>query len=369
MCECSGAYLTYILLIWFCDYMIWWGSSFYFSPTNRSLEIIKTNHWVLCLSLFLADLLGILFHYAFEREEDEKKKDKDELPEKEKVMQSLYLVLISSLLSFLSISSDFFYLIILKYESDKLGDNSILIVDFSLRFILCKVIELKKTTSFDYLSMGLIAIGSICTFAILILKGNFTNETLFSRIILYLKIVIKPIEDIINNYLLKIKKIKNSSIMLTRGFYNVSLITIITLFLILFGSLDMTSLFHYEYLLDIFSLIGFILINLFFGSIKNYNILTVIKNFSVINAHFCYTSLFLRQYLERRKKENSTFNTEDLANIFFFIIIVFIILVYGNLIPSKYFISEAEKKENKVDEISNEINEIESVMDDEETSN
>lgn len=349
-----GSFLFKMLFLWFCDYLIW--TAYYFLPNSKRIEVLITNEWAFCTCIIICDFLGIIFKYIFERTSDTKD-ETDPNKEKQKIFESLKLIIFTSFLSFLFRTVDFLYLIINQKNIIQIGENYVISFEFFFRFMIFRFANPKKPKNLDNLVLIIMTIIGIFFLLFFFFYGHISKDNIYYRIIVNLKIAIVPIEDVINNYLLEEKKLHHSYLMLARGIFNSSLMAILTLFLSLFGFLNIKILFDNNYLIEIVSLIGFFIITVIFTSLKYYNILLVLKKFTAIPAHFCYTFLFFIKYLERRsQEENSKFIFEDFLNVIFFLVINFIILVYSNIIPSKIFISEKKEDSNvkAVDDSSSE---------------
>lgn len=342
--------MGFIFFIWVCDYFITPIQNIL--PKKRRIEVLKANEWLFSICLISSDFLGIFVDYIFKKwilSKEEKEQYGGNENEKKKIIKSWKVVLFSSFLGFCVRICNFLYIIIVSKELKPLGMIWILLVDFCLRLLFFKIGNFGPFIKVDIYSLVLLIISSLLPIIFFIIdKKEYFSESLAYILFIFLKFIIIPLEDFINNYLLynkgKQKALKPHSVMFVRGIVNIFLMIILTIFFYFFDLVNLKYLFQNQDKKELLSKIIISILTLIFGSLKSFTILLLITIFTAIPASFCNFLLILYKYVQSRaEEEKHEFNMRDINSLIYSFVIILIILDYSGLISIDF-----DKKKNEV---------------------
>ena len=132
-----------------------------------------------------------------------------------------------------------------------------------------------KLNTFTVIFMFIICPGAIYFF--FLNKRNYFIEYLLYIALTLLKLIMVPLRDVINDYLLSEKKVEPYNIMLFRGIVNLIFMLIFTLFISLFHLIECFSFFNDGLSFWMFIKIVLFLLIINFSMIKYYYLLVTIK--------------------------------------------------------------------------------------------
>ena len=152
-----------------------------------------------------------------------------------------------------------------------------------------------KLNTFTVIFMFIICPGAIYFF--FLNKRNYFIEYLLYIALTLLKLIMVPLRDVINDYLLSKKEVEPYKIMFFRGIVNLILMLIFTLIIFLFDFIEHFSFFNDGlFLWMLFKIALFILIIISSMS-KYYNLLVTIKKYTSYPAVFSYLLLYILKYI------------------------------------------------------------------------
>ena len=298
----------------------------------------KSLEWFYCFSIILADAFIIIFQLFLKKKSD--KKILFLSPNEFKKDYKKYLLLfVSSSLEFLIRISDLVYMIVLVRRIYPIGMIflfSFYIIFRYLFFMFAAFKEKKKLYTFTVISMCIIC---PCAFFFFFLNKRYCDDDYSQYIALtLLKLIMVPLRDIINDYLMSKRQVEPSDIMSFRGFVNLIFMIIFTLFTFPFHLIEFVAFFNDGLSFWMIAKITLFLAIIIFSMIKYYNLLVTIKKYTSFTAVFSYLLLYIVKYIEYRKDSEEVFhlNNEDMANIFYISFAVFLILVYSKIIKNRF---------------------------------
>ena len=205
-----------------------------------------------------------------------------------------------------------------------------------LFFIFAAFKEKKKLYTFTVISMCIIC---PCVFFFFFLNKRYCDEDYSEYIALtLLKLIVVPLRDVINDYLMSKKQVEPFDIMSFRGFSNLIFMTIIALFTFPFHLIEFVAFFNDGLSFWMIAKITLFLAIIIFSMIKYYNLLVTIKKYTSFTAVFSYLLLYILKYIENRKnlEEDFHLNGEDVVNIYYIFFAVVLILVYCKIIKIRF---------------------------------
>ena len=265
------------------------------------------------------------------------------------------LLLVSSVLEFLLRISDLVYMIVLVRRIYPIGMIFLFSFDIICRyllFIFAAFKEKENLNTFTVISMSITFLGGIYFF--FVNRRYYIIEYLHYIALTVLKLLIVPLRDVINDYLLSKKEIEPSKIMFFRGIVNLILMLIMSLLIFFFNLIEYFSFFNDGVSVLMFIKIGLFLLIVILSMGKYYNLLLTIKDYTSFHAVFSYLFLYIFKYIENREDTEESFhlNDEDVANIYYILFVVFLILVYCEII--KIYFGDENKRDIEMEDYENE---------------
>ena len=349
-------FLMYLGLYWICDgIIVVLKSSLSRMNTTNELNSSKSLEWFYSCSMILADVFVVIFQFILKKKSDKKFLFLSPI-EFIKDYKKYKLLLVSSLLEFLLRISDLVYMIALVRQIYPIGMIFLFSYDIIFRylfFMFASFKEKKKLDTFTVISMSIIC---PCVIFFFFLNKRYYAEDYSQYIgLTLLKLLVVPLRDVLNDYLLSKKEVEPSEIMSFRGIVNLIFMIIITLIIFPFHLIEYFSFFNDVLSFWTISKITFFLTIIITSMVKYYNLLVTIKNYTSFPAVFSYLLLYILKYIENRKDSEEDFhlNNEDMANILYISFAVFLILAYSKIIKIRFAEEnnrDIEMKDYKIEE-------------------
>ena len=327
--------------------------------TKNELNGSKSLEWIYSFCIIFADISGVIFKFFYEKPNQSGRRTLAELnpisTEHGKDHKINILLLVSSVLEFLLRISDLVYMIVLVRQIYPIGMIFLFSFDIICRyllFIFAAFKEKEKLNTFTVISMSINGLGAFYFF--FINRRYYIIEYLHYIALTVLKLLIVPLRDVINDYLLSKKEIEPSKIMFFRGIVNLILMLIMSLLIFFFNLIEYFSFFNDGVSLLMFIKIGLFLLIVILSMGKYYNLLLTIKDYTSFHAVFSYLFLYIFKYIENREDTEESFhlNDEDVANIYYILFVVFLILVYCEII--KIYFGDENKRDIEMEDYENE---------------
>ena len=338
--------------------------------TKNELNGSKSLEWIYSFCIIFADISGVIFKFFFEKKSDKNLKSSIRLESLAEISIHKYspnqiehgkdhkiniLLLVSSVLEFLLRISDLVYMIVLVRQIYPIGMIFLFSFDIICRyllFIFAAFKEKEKLNTFTVISMSINGLGAFYFF--FINRRYYIIEYLHYIALTVLKLLIVPLRDVINDYLLSKKEIEPSKIMFFRGIVNLILMLIMSLLIFFFNLIEYFSFFNDGVSLLMFIKIGLFLLIVILSIGKFYNLLLTIKDYTSFHAVFSYLFLYIFKYIENREDTEESFhlNDEDVANIYYILFVVFLILVYCEIIKIDF--GDENKRDIEMEDYENE---------------
>jgi hypothetical protein len=338
--------------------------------TKNELNGSKSLEWIYSFCIIFADISGVIFKFFFEKKSDKNLKSSIRLESLAEISINKYslnpiehgkdhkiniLLLVSSVLEFLLRISDLVYMIVLVRRIYPIGMIFLFSFDIICRyllFIFAAFKEKENLNTFTVISMSITFLGGIYFF--FVNRRYYIIEYLHYIALTVLKLLIVPLRDVINDYLLSKKEIEPSKIMFFRGIVNLILMLIMSLLIFFFNLIEYFSFFNDGVSLLMFIKIGLFLLIVILSIGKFYNLLLTIKDYTSFHAVFSYLFLYIFKYIENREDTEESFhlNDEDVANIYYILFVVFLILVYCEIIKIDF--GDENKRDIEMEDYENE---------------
>ena len=310
------------------------------SKMNKSNEFnaSKSLEWFYSCSMILADVLIILFQFISKKKSDKKFQILSPV-EISKDYKKYKLLFVSSILEFLIRISDFAYMIALVRQIYPIGMIFLFSYDIIFRYIYFKAADFKENKRLDTFTVILMSI--ICPFVIYffcLYRRDYLEDYMHYILLALFKNLMVPLRDVINDYLMSKKQVEPSEIMSFRGIVNLILLTIITLFICTFHFTEYFSFFNDGLSFWMLAKITLFSIIIIASMNKYFTLLVTIKKYSSLPAVFSYLLIYILKYIEIRNDSMEEFflNYEDIANIFYVSIAIYLVLAYCKIIKPRF---------------------------------
>jgi hypothetical protein len=243
------------------------------------------------------------------------------------------LIFLISLLEFICRSTNFFYLIIIKKFTIRVGEIAWLIsVDFFARILISRRVLKFRLFRHHYFSIVLIILGffsmSICAFES-ISEYELNNWPYFIFIII--KNILLPLEDVYNKILLTDKFLLPHYLMFWRGLFNCIFLTLLGLCIIVPGVIEYNFNTPDEMNSNITIFLLHKIIFIIFSFCRAFIYLKVVDIFSPQHVAFCNAAFYLYLLILCRCKNDKSILIL-IIDIFSLIVIIFATLIFNELI-------------------------------------
>jgi hypothetical protein len=324
---------AFICFAWIYDIIIW--PSYEILVKDKMVRI--PTEWLFCVYLIVSDFSGIIFKYFFY----EKNNNEGDNVQLRNIYKSLHILLISNLLGFLGRIADFLFIIIMSYKQVPLGMVWIVFLDYFSRFIFTRIFRYHNVNEIFFFFVLIVSI----IFPLYHFIEEYSILIFQTRIIIYfvftlLKIMLISLEDGLNNYLLSFRTqyiLKPSSIMFVRGISNSILMIFITIIISISQNLNLKYIFRNENWKEFFFKLFMGIIIIFFSSLRTYNKLIIIKQYSSIPIAFCNSFIIIYRYYQSRTQRDFKLTERDVSTCALFLIVLFGILLASDLVTIKLF--------------------------------